>query len=121
MAACPRVCRAGLRAPTAGTLALTELAGAKFTALFGGAFVNGGGLQNLTGETLVSGLNTCETVDANGNYYGSGGSGATSRTADIKQRLSAVGSRNRTFRVVMEDGVSTVYMRRPNGFMIFMK
>lgn len=49
-----------------GVLTLNDLAGAKFTALFGGAYVNSGGLKNLTGETLVSGLNTRETVDANG-------------------------------------------------------
>ena len=49
-----------------GVLTLNDLAGAKFTALFGGAFVNGGGLKNLTGETLVSGYNTRETIDANG-------------------------------------------------------
>lgn len=49
-----------------GVLTLNELAGAKFTALFGGAWVNAGGLKNLTGETLVSGYNTRETIDANG-------------------------------------------------------
>ena len=42
-------------------------------------------------------------------------------TEDVKQRLSAVGTSNRTFRVVTEGGVSTVYMSRVNGFMIFVK
>ena len=38
----------------------------RLTALFGGAYVNSGEIRNLTGETLVAGLNTRETVDANG-------------------------------------------------------
>lgn len=49
-----------------GTLTLNDLVGAKFTALFGGAYVNSGDIKNLMGETLVSGLNTRETVDENG-------------------------------------------------------
>ena len=50
-----------------GVLTLNDLAGAKFTALFGGSGVNSAGIQNLTGETLVSGYNTRETFDESGN------------------------------------------------------
>ena len=50
-----------------GVLTLNDLAGASFTALFGGMYVNSGAIKNMTGATLVSGYNTRETVDANGN------------------------------------------------------
>ena len=46
---------------------------------------------------------------------------APSLPTGIKQRFSAVGASNRTFRVVTEDGVSTVYMSRTNGFTVFVK
>ena len=46
---------------------------------------------------------------------------APSLPASIKQRFSAVSASNRTFRVVTEDGISTVYMSRTNGFMVFVK
>jgi len=46
---------------------------------------------------------------------------ASSLPADIKQRLVAVGARNRRFRVVTDNGVSTVYMARNKGFVIFVK
>ncbi|MBP5510687.1 MAG: hypothetical protein J6Z49_07205 [Kiritimatiellae bacterium] len=46
---------------------------------------------------------------------------APSLPADIKQRFSAVGANNRKFRVITEDGVSTVYMDKKMGFTIFVK
>ncbi len=49
-----------------GVLTLNDLSGATFTAQFGGSYVNRGGFQNVLGQTVSKGLNTRETVDANG-------------------------------------------------------
>ena len=49
-----------------GVLTLNDLSGATFTAQIGGLYINSGGFQNVLGQTVAKGLNTRETVDANG-------------------------------------------------------
>ena len=46
---------------------------------------------------------------------------APSLPADVRQRFSATGVRNCTFRIVTEDGTSTLYMGKNVGFTIFVR